>query len=76
MWRRSAIVLVFFSRGGLIISKLRRVEIVGLGKELRWLCKILKKDFSDLVHLLEFMDVSLEFRNSVRARGRIFREST
>ena len=52
-----------FGRGGIAIGKILRVKLTGLGEELRWL--------GDL-HLLEFLDVDLEFRRVGRARGPVF----
>ena len=54
---RCAFVLVFFGRGGLAIDEIHRVKIVGLGEELRWLSKLLKFDWGDIPHLLDFVDM-------------------
>ena len=72
MRRHSAIVLVCFGWGSLVVGDLRRVNLVGLGEELCWLRKILDIDFGNLIHLLEFVDVSLEFRYVGQDCGQIF----
>ena len=41
-------------QGGIVIGELCKVEIVRLGKELRWLGHLIELIFCDLMHLLEF----------------------
>ena len=50
---KNTIVLVVFGRGGLVASKIRRVELVGLGEQIRWLGDLIKINFCDIFHLLE-----------------------
>ena len=40
--------------GGLVVGELHRVDLVGLGEELRWLVKLLEINCGNLVHLLDF----------------------
>ena len=70
--RKIDIVLVVFSQCGLIVDKLCKVNLFGLGSELRWLDNILKLNYGDIVHLLEFVDVSLDFRRVGKYHGRVF----
>ena len=42
-----------FLWGCLAVGELRRVELVGLGEELRWLGHLLELKFVNLVHMLE-----------------------
>ena len=63
----------FLSRCGIVVGKICRVYLVRPGKELHWLSKILNLDCGNIMHLLEFMDVSLEFRSVGRACGRVFK---
>ena len=72
MWQLSAIILVVFGWGGLVIGKICRVELVGLSGEFGWLVDILELNFGDLVHMLEFLDVALEFRSVGQYRGQVF----
>ena len=72
MWRQSAVVLVVFRRSGLVNSEIRRTKLVGMGEELRWLCDLLKLNFGNLVYLLNFLYLALEFRPVGRAPGQIF----
>ena len=76
LWQRSTIVSVVFSQGGIVFGKICRVELVGLGEELRWLSKLLGLDCRNLVYLLEFVYVALEFRRDGRSRGRVFADLT
>ena len=68
----SAIVLVVFSWVDLVADELCRFNLGGLGEEIRWLSKLTKLNFGNLVHLLESVDVSLEFRSSGRSCGKVF----
>ena len=54
MRRWSAIVFVVFSRGGLAVSKLSRVELIGMGEEIGCLGNFINLNFRYLVHMLEF----------------------
>ena len=66
MRRQSTIFLVAFSWGGLVVGKIHRVELVGIGEEIRWLGKLLDINCGHLVHLLEFVDVSFKFQRAVQ----------
>ena len=61
-----------FSRGGLVVNDICRVNLFGLGEELYWLSKLLKIECGDLVHLLELVDVSLEFYHAGQSHGNFF----
>ena len=75
LWRRSAIVLVDIGRGGLIVGKLHRVDIVCLVEDLRWLVGLLEINVGDLVHILEFLDMFLKFRCVGQFLGEFLRNS-
>ena len=70
--RLITIVLVVFSLGGIFIGKLHRVDLIGLGEEIRWLVKLPKTECGDLMHLLELADVSRNFRRVGQVRGQVF----
>ena len=57
-WQHSAIVSVIFSQGGIIVGKLRRVELARMGEDLPWLIELSDVDCGDLMHMLKFADVS------------------
>ena len=68
----SAIVLVVFVWGGLVVGYIRGVNLIGLVEDLLWLKKKPELDCGNLVHLLKFADVSCRFRCVGRARGQVF----
>ena len=72
--RKCAIVLVVFGRGGIAVDKLHRVDIVGLGEEIRWLGDLLELNFCNLMHMLELLDIALNLRFVGRALGQVFRQ--
>ena len=72
MRRRIKTLSVVFRPGVRIDEEIHRVEIVGLGEELRWLDNLLEINFVDLLHLLEFLYVAFDFRFFGRARGHVF----
>ena len=64
--RCGAIVLVIFRRVGLGIVKLWNFELVDVGENHRWLCDFDELILCNLVHFLQFFDVSREVRRVVR----------
>ena len=68
----STIVLVVFSRGGLVVSKICRFNLFRIGEELLWEGNFPKTNCVDIVHLLEFSDVTHDFWCVCQARGRFF----
>ena len=73
MRRQSAIVSVVFGWDNLVAGEIRMVDLVGLVEKLHWCGDFIDLKFCDLVHLLNFLDVALEFRRVGRARGQVFR---
>ena len=70
--RRGAIVLVVFRRVGLGIVELWKFELINLGEKHHWSCEFENIYLYNLVHLLQFTDISLEVRRIGRARGQFF----
>ena len=68
-WRRGAIVLVVFWKVGLGIVELWKFELFNAGENHHWSCEFDKLALCDLVHLLHFVDVSLEVRRVGQACG-------
>ena len=44
----------------LSIGEIRNFDLVGVGENYRWLCNWIKVSLRDLLHGLQFADVSLE----------------
>ena len=61
--RHGAIVLVVFQRVGLGIVKLWKFELANAGKNYRWLREFENISLCDLVHFLQFTDMSREVRH-------------
>ena len=72
MQQRNAIASVVFGRGGIVGVKIRRVDLIGLNEDIRWLIKILDIDCGNFMHLLEFVDMSRKFWRVIQARGQVF----
>ena len=60
-WGSSAIVLVIFRWGGIVVGNIHRNKLFGLGEELHLLSKLIGINCEDLVHMLELGDVYQEF---------------
>ena len=67
--RRGAIVLVVFGRVGISIAELWKFKLVDAVEKHRWSCEFDEIALCNLVHFLQFTDVSLEVRSVGRARG-------
>ena len=50
---------MFFGWGGIVVGKLCRVKLAGLGEEIRWLGDLIDILFCNLMHMLDFEDVAL-----------------
>ena len=72
MHKSSAIVSVVFGWCGTIVENIRRVNIIGLVEEIRWLGNLLEIKFGNLLHMLKFLDVALKFRCVGQASQRAF----
>ena len=59
--RHSTIVSVVFGRGGLVVGKICRVDLIGMGEKIPLLGKIPNIDCGNLMHLLELSSVSCNF---------------
>ena len=68
--------MVVLRRGGLVVGKFHRVELVGLGDELYFLGNILELYIGDFMHLLGLLDVALKFWRVGRFLGKFLRNST
>ena len=66
---RGTIVLVVFWRVGLGIVELWNLELVNAGEKHRWSCEFDGLALCNLVHFLQFADVSREVRRVGRACG-------
>ena len=62
----------FFFQGGLVVCEIRRVEILGMVEDLHWLGGIIELLLCDIMHMLEFKDMFLEFRNVGWSRGQFW----
>ena len=68
-WRRGAIVLVVFWWVGLSIIELWNFDLVDAGENHHWSCEFDELALCDIVHLLQFTDVSHEVWRVGRACG-------
>ena len=67
--KRGAIVLKVFGQVSLVGGKLWNFDLVGMGKEHRWLDDGVDISHRDLVHHFQFTDVSCEVRYVGQYRG-------
>ena len=61
-----------FGRGILVVDKICGVDLIKMVEELRWLGKRPKIYCGYLMHLIEFADVSCNFRRFGQYRGHVF----